>query len=440
MIMSFSLTTKQICHKTGNFTANSAYAKNLNRILASIASNVAINGGFYDTAIGQDPDKVYGLGVCRGDSTSEVCNICVNNTVQDIIASCPNQKQVFSWGQDPQCIFNEVWESLMDRLVTKASMGSSRLKFGTGEANFTKFLKIYALMQCTPDISENDCDSCLRQNVASFQICCNGKEGGNFTANSAYAKNLNRILASIASNVAINGGFYDTAIGQDPDKVYGLGVCRGDSTSEVCNICVNNTVQDIIASCPNQKQVFSWGQDPQCIFNEVWESLMDRLVTKASMGSSRLKFGTGEANFTKFLKIYALMQCTPDISENDCDSCLRQNVASFQICCNGKEGGYVNNNQPIPQAWENHRAGTPLTVIDPILRGGSIVEMERCITVGLLCVQEATDRPSMAEVDLMLNSYSTDLSRPCELACFWQNTSELECYANENSITELVPR
>ncbi|TXG65366.1 hypothetical protein EZV62_006641 [Acer yangbiense] len=83
-------------------------------------------------------------------------------------------------------------------------------------------------------------------------------------------------------------------------------------------------------------------------FNEVWESLMDRLVTKAY----RLKFGTEEANFTKFLKIYALMQCTPDISENDCDSCLRQNVASFQICYNGKEGGYVNNNQPIPQVFE----------------------------------------------------------------------------------------
>ncbi|TXG65379.1 hypothetical protein EZV62_006654 [Acer yangbiense] len=197
----------------------------------------------------------------------------------------------------------------------------------------------------------------------------------NFTANNVYAKNRISILTFIAFNLAVNDGFYDTAIGQDPDRIYGLGVCEGDSTLGVCNICVNNTVQDIIANCPNQKEfmgtrslvryadhlivgrlelkptVIGYEKDNVTLnltkfneatkFNEVWESLMDHLATKASMGSSRHKFGTGEANFTKFLKIYALMQCTPDISQNDCDSCLHQTVASFQICCSGKEGGYV---------------------------------------------------------------------------------------------------
>ncbi|KAK1584508.1 hypothetical protein Q3G72_033607 [Acer saccharum] len=91
-------------------------------------------------------------------------------------------------------------------------------------------------------------------------------------------------------------------------------------------------------------------------------------------------------------------------------------------------------------AWKNHMAGTPLTVIDPILRGGSTVEMIQCIAIGLLCVQEAAHRPSLAKVDLMLNSYSTSLPRLGEPASFWQNTSELEDDANEISISELVPR
>ncbi|KAK0600755.1 hypothetical protein LWI29_018107 [Acer saccharum] len=95
---------------------------------------------------------------------------------------------------------------------------------------------------------------------------------------------------------------------------------------------------------------------------------------------------------------------------------------------------------PYVLAWENHTAGAPLRVIDPILTGGSIVEMERCIAIGLLCVQEAAYRPSMADIDRMLNSYSMDLSRPCEPASFWQNTSELEDDANDISISELVPR
>ncbi|KAK2654119.1 hypothetical protein Ddye_013975 [Dipteronia dyeriana] len=212
MLLSISLTTGQRCYNTGNFTTNSTYAKNRNLMLASLASNVTINGGFYNTTIGQDPDKVYGLAVCRGDSTSEVCNKCVNTTIQDIIGNCPNQKEVLSWGGDPPCIiryadhsisgklelspevagynvnnvtsnlteFNEVWESLMDRVVRKASVGSSKLKFGTEEANLTHFQKIYALMQCTPDISQGECDTCLRQNVAGFQSCCGGKQGGYF--------------------------------------------------------------------------------------------------------------------------------------------------------------------------------------------------------------------------------------------------------------------
>ncbi|TXG65397.1 hypothetical protein EZV62_006672 [Acer yangbiense] len=54
MLKSFKLTTGQKCYKTGNLTTNRTYAKNHNIILASIASNVAVNGGFYDTTIGQD--------------------------------------------------------------------------------------------------------------------------------------------------------------------------------------------------------------------------------------------------------------------------------------------------------------------------------------------------------------------------------------------------
>ncbi|KAL5841911.1 hypothetical protein ACOSQ3_012514 [Xanthoceras sorbifolium] len=207
-------------------------------------------------------------------------------------------------------------------------------------------------------------------NLTTGQRC----SGGNFTTNSTYDKNRNIILASLASNVTVNGGFYSTTIGQDPDKVYGLALCRGDSTSENCAQCVNSTVQDIMAKCPSQKEVLSWGvRDPPCIiryadraifgklelnpvdagynvnnitsnltvFNQIWESLMDRVVKKASMGSSRLKFGTDEAKLSYFQNIYALMQCTPDISQSNCDFCLRQNVAAFQSCCGGKQGGYV---------------------------------------------------------------------------------------------------
>ncbi|KAG4158823.1 hypothetical protein ERO13_D02G140800v2 [Gossypium hirsutum] len=73
---------------------------------------------------------------------------------------------------------------------------------------------------------------------------------------------------------------------------------------------------------------------------------MDRVVSKASSGSST-KYATGEADFTAFQTIHALMQCTPDLSHKDCDSCLRQSVSYYESCCRGKQGGYAQK----PNCW-----------------------------------------------------------------------------------------
>ncbi|KAK8592299.1 hypothetical protein V6N13_062885 [Hibiscus sabdariffa] len=135
------------CYDTGNFTTNSTYGQNRDLLLASLLPNVYANGGFYTESVGQNSSQVYGLdrpffgileleptdaGYNRGDITSNLTE------------------------------FDIVWESLMDRVVRKASNGTSSLKYATGEAEFTVFQKIYAVMQCTPDLSNRDCDSCLR--------------------------------------------------------------------------------------------------------------------------------------------------------------------------------------------------------------------------------------------------------------------------------------
>ncbi|KAK1368440.1 Cysteine-rich RLK (RECEPTOR-like protein kinase) 25 [Heracleum sosnowskyi] len=76
-------------------------------------------------------------------------------------------------------------------------------------------------------------------------------------------------------------------------------------------------------------------------------------------------------------------------------------------------------------AWINWREGTASNVIDPILRNssGSVHEMMRCIHIGLLCVQEDVgDRPTMASVVLMLNSFSLTLAVPSEPAFMMQGS------------------
>ncbi|XWS12785.1 hypothetical protein CRYUN_Cryun37aG0120100 [Craigia yunnanensis] len=215
LLIGISLASVLKCYDTGNFTTNSTYGKNRDLILASLPANVSAKGGFFNATIGQDSNKVFALGLCRGDSSSDVCYSCIDSAIHDLIANCPNQKEAISWYRDPCLVryanrsffgilelepefhapnvndiksdltkFDLVWMSLMDSVVRNASMGSSSLKYATGEADFTAVQKIYALMQCTPDLSQKDCDSCLRASMSSYKTYYHGKQGG-------YSRNSN---------------------------------------------------------------------------------------------------------------------------------------------------------------------------------------------------------------------------------------------------------
>ncbi|TYI77525.1 hypothetical protein E1A91_D06G146000v1 [Gossypium mustelinum] len=229
LLISISLVEAFIrCYDTGNFTINSTYGKNRDLLLASLPPNVSTKGGFFTANVGQNAYKVYALGMCRGDSSPDDCYKCVNSTIHDLIANCPNQKEALSWEGQPCHVhyadrsfygtleelgnpeagyntgdiksnlteFDTVWESLMDTVVRNASNGSFTLKYATGETDFTVFQKIYALMQRTPDLSHEDCDSCLRQSVSNYESCCHGKQGG-FDLYPFYTPNASTTAPSI---------------------------------------------------------------------------------------------------------------------------------------------------------------------------------------------------------------------------------------------------
>ncbi|KAK6268930.1 hypothetical protein QUC31_013090 [Theobroma cacao] len=208
IVSGIGLTTAQTCLETGNFTTNSTFGRNRDLILTSLPTNVSENVGFFNATIGQEPNKVYAQALCRGDLSAEDCLTYVNFTAQQLITNCTNQKEGFSWDGDIPCLvrysnqsffgvlaldpiqeainpndindaasnltqFFQVWGELMEAVATKASMGSSRLKYATGVAD-----EIQALMQCTPDLSQSDCLTCLRTLVHRYTACCRTYQGG----------------------------------------------------------------------------------------------------------------------------------------------------------------------------------------------------------------------------------------------------------------------
>jgi hypothetical protein len=196
--------------KNGNYTANSTYEENLNHLLPSLSSNTEIDYGFYNSSYGQNSDEVHAIGLCRGDVIPDVCRGCLNDAASLLKLLCPTQKEAIGWYDN--CMlrysnrfilgfqetspsfymwnrnnvsanyvnqFNDDLRTLLDSLRSEAAAGGSLRKFaaknGTAPAEFEA---LYGLVQCTPDLSEEDCNSCLDGAIQKIPVCCDSKQGG----------------------------------------------------------------------------------------------------------------------------------------------------------------------------------------------------------------------------------------------------------------------
>ena len=196
------------CDVSKNYTTNSTYQANLNRLLSTLPSNIytADHTGFYNSTYGQNSDKVYALALCRGDVKPEACRSCLNYSTNSILKSCPNQKQATEWYAE--CMlrysnrsifgvvetnprywfwntanvtsnvtdFKQVLMPLLVDLKNKAAAGDSLLKHATGNQTAPNFQTIYAQLQCTPDLSRSQCTSCLDVAMGDIPLCCDGKQ------------------------------------------------------------------------------------------------------------------------------------------------------------------------------------------------------------------------------------------------------------------------
>ncbi|KAG5622824.1 hypothetical protein H5410_008042 [Solanum commersonii] len=169
------------CGKHGNYTENSIYKNNLNTLLTSLPSKID-NYGFYNASIGQYSDRASVIVLCRGDVELQECRNCVYNVSQKLVQVCPNQKEA-SGGYD-KCMlvysnesitdttsfsnlfylgnirnaskpdeFNQELGKLLDNLRGVAANCGSSLKYASGNATGPDFQTIFALVQCTLDLS-----------------------------------------------------------------------------------------------------------------------------------------------------------------------------------------------------------------------------------------------------------------------------------------------
>ncbi|KAF8017697.1 hypothetical protein BT93_H2786 [Corymbia citriodora subsp. variegata] len=194
------------CPNTALFTPNSTYQSNLDTLIASLSSAAASStNGFFNATTGQNPpDQAYGLFLCRGDLDTPTCSRCVAAGKKGILERCPNQRVSTIWYD--QCMlrysnwsifsaterspnqvlynienvsdpnpFEQLLGETLNDVATRASAGGSGMKAAVAEVNVTSSQKLYALAQCTPDLTASDCVKCLQFGITNLP---RGKQGG----------------------------------------------------------------------------------------------------------------------------------------------------------------------------------------------------------------------------------------------------------------------
>ncbi|GKV19283.1 hypothetical protein SLEP1_g29570 [Rubroshorea leprosula] len=377
---------------TGNFTVNGMYGRNRDLALSSLASNTSENGGFYNTTVGKDPNKKTGkllqtviIVVVVGSTTGFMAILAITcsllrkrwkskQEVKGVDESISAESMRFDFGfclegNERLLIYEFVPNSSLDHFILRAFSLRFTLRINSlleiishqkvylsngeeGENLPTNAWKHWMELRDCSEFYRSDLEGWLEEgnvemHAARLTISLQALEfkeclldRGNFTNNSAYQASLNHIFSSFTSDLQNDYGFYNVSFGQNSDKVNAIALCRGDVMPGDCISCINDAATELRRICPNQKAAILWkGYKAKNItaFNDTLNNLLDTLIKRAALGDSHRKFATGTAAVPDSETIHALVQCTPDLSQQQCTSCL--SYGKIEVFCNGGLGG-----------------------------------------------------------------------------------------------------
>uniref|UniRef100_A0A1J3JQ12 Putative cysteine-rich receptor-like protein kinase 39 n=3 Tax=Noccaea caerulescens TaxID=107243 RepID=A0A1J3JQ12_NOCCA len=210
-----------------------------------------------------------------------------------------------------------------------------------------------------------------------------GCAGTSINGNSSYAQNRNKLFSTLANQVTANGEFYNVSLGKIPDRVYALFLCARGYEQQACIDCVERATRSIQTNCLNRMDSFRWDKDGEdrvsclvrssnhttfgklelrpaniyphpdgiepsknmTLFEQQWNVMVNRTAeaaTEANTSTVLKYYGALRAEFTEFPNVYMLMQCTPDITSQECKRCLGDCVALYKSQYWGRQGGEVN--------------------------------------------------------------------------------------------------
>ncbi|KAL0645480.1 hypothetical protein Bca4012_043771 [Brassica carinata] len=400
-----SASAQEICFN-GFFKPNSTYDLNRRQVLSSLASNVTSHKGFFNSSIGENPNRVFIIGMCIPGTKPVTCSDCIKAASDTLLKSCPNQTEAYTWPDSCMVrysnvpfsgsydigpshvlyksgvlnsnvtVFDRIGEDLMERTITEAPTRAHEHKYYTaGLASLTASLTMYAMMQCTPELSTGYCGLCLRTNLDNYKLCCRDKQGGSITRPSCFIRWDVHPFAGAFENLTLPPpqpqSLPQPPLSLPPPVSNPASKTDKDGEALSIGIIVAILVPIVVILVLLVVGFMVWRRSKA--YQTVTIQAGDEIIP---LNSLQFKFKTIEAATDKFSDSNMIGQ-----------------------------GGFGE----VYRAWRLWRNQSPLKLVDPAM-GESYQNDEafRCIHIALLCIQEdPADRPMLPAVILMLTDSIT---------------------------------
>ncbi|KAK7325623.1 hypothetical protein VNO80_34086 [Phaseolus coccineus] len=191
-------------------------------------------------------------------------------------------------------------------------------------------------------------------------------------ADTTFRSYLKTLFTSLSSKSTANSGFFNNTV----DTVSGFFMCFGDLSPTLCEQCIQNATPKISSECPSSKEATIWYN--HCLlhysdhpslptldttptyrhFNIVntfkpnqlqsfftWtlaNSLSQLLFDIQAEHTTTKNYGTKSGKLNDKQTLYTLAQCRPDVSSEDCNTCLDSIIRKeIPWCCLGSPEGKV---------------------------------------------------------------------------------------------------
>ncbi|URE45314.1 cysteine-rich repeat secretory protein [Musa troglodytarum] len=197
----------------------------------------------------------------------------------------------------------------------------------------------------------------------SIALYCSNRFNGKQTQ-----ANIDHVLADLVARASV-GGFATSSSGNGASGIYGLAQCRGDVSADDCSTCLAEAAKKLPTACPSQADGRIWydycfmrydnenfvGQsdtgvatilinvenatDPENFDKKVGVVMGRARADAVAPGNNAL--GRAKLQFTPYITIYALAQCTRDLQQLTCAQCLSSAVEKFPDYCQYRKGCQV---------------------------------------------------------------------------------------------------